>query len=361
MAVTSLKSGSGSSGLVELASGVDALYCSGRGLLPADVIGRLELGRDEAEVTGESAPVEFGGVLFELMPHSLGRYRYRLDHPNGVLGVTQSDTLPTVKIQPRAAFIHAVGALACIQWFRSSLDREILNLELTASRIDLHVDVQGWQLDGDDRTRFLTRATNRVTYEDSEAFSGFLFGKRKSKTYMARIYDKTLEMRHSRAEYLKDLWGSSYDPERQVLRVEFEIGRQGLADFGLREPEDVIEASGALWQYCTGEWLTYRSPTGDQTRSRWPVSPEWQRIQRSAVADSGIGLPLVRAGIRRGEGKRIVAHLTGYMVSYAAYFDLEGIEETFNALQPVVRSQCTSRELSFEKRVLKRRRQIGLP
>ncbi len=348
-------------GIVELASGVDALYCSGRGLLPDDVIRRLELGRDEAEVTGESVPVEFGGVLFELMPYSLGRYRYRLDHPNGVLGVSPSATLPTIKIQPRAAYIHAVGALNCIRWFRSCLDSEILKLELIASRIDLHVDVQGWSLDGDDRTRFLTRATNRVTYEDSEAFSGFLFGKRKSKTYMARIYDKSLEMRQSRSDYLEDMWGEAYDPDRQVLRVEFEIGRQGLAEFGLRDPEDVIEASGVLWQYCTEQWLTFRSPTEDQTRSRWPLSPEWLRIQRSAVADSGIGLPLVRAGIRRGEGKRIVAQLTGYMVSYAAYFDLDDLEETFAALEPVVRSQCTSRDLSFEKRVKKRRRTIGLP
>src|SRR5665213_3775914 len=242
------------SGIVELASGIDALYCSGRGLLPDDVLHRLELGRDEAEVTGESVPFEFGGVLFELMPHNFGRHRYRLDHPNGVLGVTSSATLPTIKIQPRAAYIHAVGALPCIRWFRSVLDEEILNLELTASRIDLHVDVQGWCLDGDDRTRFLTRATNRVTFEDSEDFSGFLFGKRKSKTYMARIYDKTLEMRQSRADYLEDMWGDSYDPERQVLRVEFEIGRQGLAEFGLREPEDVIAASGVLWQYCTEQW-----------------------------------------------------------------------------------------------------------
>ena len=338
-----------------MASGIDALYCSGRADVPAPFLRGLDLAREEAQVTGREAEILIGGALFRVQSYSWGRYPYRLVHDYGLVGVTDSEKLPAVKIQPRASFLHGVGAKSAIGWFREALESEVGPLLLTCSRIDLHSDWQGWQLGGDDRSRFVCKATSRVLYEDGGVFTGFLFGKRKTGTIAARIYDKTEEIQKTGNAYWEEMWGAKYDRDRPVLRVEFEIGRQGLSEFGLRSPDDAIEAAGGLWVAAT-EWLSYRTPGEDGTRSRWAVAPEWEAIRRASVAEDPCGLIRIYEGLQRGKFEKIVPNLTGYLVSYAALFGFDSVDEACEALVEVVTGFCLSRDLSFEKRVLARRR-----
>ena len=69
--------------VLELASGIDALYLSGRGELLSDTLELLEERRGCAEEFGLAAPVEIGPLEFSLAPHGWGKYRYCLDHPIG--------------------------------------------------------------------------------------------------------------------------------------------------------------------------------------------------------------------------------------------------------------------------------------
>jgi hypothetical protein len=71
-----------------------------------------------------------------------------------------------------------------------------------------------------------------------------------------------------------------YVPGTPVHRLKLEIGRQGLTEFDLDIPAQVLAAAGDLWTYATGQWLTHRSPTDDQTRSRWPLSEHGVRSKR---------------------------------------------------------------------------------
>lgn len=68
--------------LVELASGIDALYLSGRAVLPADFLARIEDQRQLAEGTSIPIPFELGGEDFGLAPHGWGAYRFCLEHPD---------------------------------------------------------------------------------------------------------------------------------------------------------------------------------------------------------------------------------------------------------------------------------------
>jgi len=238
-----------------------------------------------------------------------------LVHPHGRIMATASDRLPTFRVQPRAEFLHGVGAPGAADWFRGQLEAVVGLLELSVSRVDLHGDFQGWELSGDDRTRFVCRARSRATYEDDGTLTGFVFGKRKSGTLGCRIYDKTAEILRSGAAYWPDLWSAAagYDPGEPVWRVESEFSRQILGQFGLRSPESVIESAGALWSYATTEWLTLRIPSADTTRSRWAVDPTWEQVRRAAL---GVRIPMIpytcsdvsvhvgRAGSRRPRSGR---------------------------------------------------------
>jgi len=168
-----------------------------------------------------------------------------------------------------------------------------------------------------------------------------------------------MEIRKSGADYWEDIWGGRYDRDKPVVRVEFEFGRQGLAEFKISSPEDAIDCAGALWSYAAGDWLSLRSPMADATKSRWPVSPVWQQIRRAAVVDSDLGLERVYNGLRDGEFRLLVPMLVGYVVRYAAVFGIDTAEATCGRLGEVVSSSCLVRGLSFEKRVMAKRRELG--
>jgi len=346
-------------GPVELASGIDALYCSGRAEVPRGFLQVLERAREEADETEREVPVPVGDAEFRVQDHGLGKYRYNLAHAYGVVGVSPSLKLPALRVQPRASFLHGVGAQQAVGWFRRALEAECGPILLTTSRIDLHADWQEWELSGDDRRNFVCRSETRVTHEHGDLLSGFQFGRRRTKTLSGRIYDKTMEIRKSGAAYWEDIWGDRYDRDKPVVRVEFEFGRQGLAEFKIASPEDAIACAGALWSYAAGDWLSLRTPTPDATKSRWPVSPVWEQIRRASVVDSEWGMERVYNGLRDGEFRLLVPMLVGYVVRYAAVFGTDTAEATCGRLSDVVRSSCLTRGLSFEKRVVAKRRELG--
>ncbi len=181
---------------VEVASGIDGLYLSGRTNVPQATLSRLADARIAVETGSEPYDFEFGGQVFDVARHGFGKYRYRMTHPYGVLGVSPSEHLPPIRVQPRAEFLHGVGAMAAVAWFRSVLEAECGAVLLTASRIDLHADWQGWVPGWEDRDRFVCRADALAMRGDRGELTGWEFGRRDTNTLCARIYDKTLEIEH---------------------------------------------------------------------------------------------------------------------------------------------------------------------
>lgn len=347
--------------LVELASGVDALYLSGRAALPSGLLERLEEVRGAAVESGSPERVEFGGQEVWVAPHAWGKYRYCLRHSHGQIGLTPSKALPPVRAQPRAEFLHGFGAAGAVVWFRELLESECGPVRLSVSRIDLHADFQGWRLNGDERHRFVCRAECLATFEAGSEFNGLVFGKRTSGTITARIYDKTVESAKSGSAYWPEIWGPLHDPDQPVLRVEFEVGRAALREYGLDAPEEVLAASGALWADLTSSWLSFRVPTADQTRARWPISREWETVRRATIADDAFGIERTYDGKRRGELELIARGLVGYVSSTAALTRSSTLEETLPRVAHLVRWYCGKSSLSFETRVAEKEREYLLP
>jgi hypothetical protein len=193
--------------LNELASGVDACYLSGHGRLEPAFVERLERTRELAEAAQAPMGLCLGEVTFGLAPHGWGRYRYLACHEMGRIGFSTTGHLPVVRIQPRAELLHAVGPAAAVAGFAELLEGCCVELHLAVNRIDLFSDWQGWQLDGTHRARFACRAGALRSFEDGGAFTGFEFGSRTTKTFCARIYDKTAEIARSGADWWPAVWG----------------------------------------------------------------------------------------------------------------------------------------------------------
>ncbi|MEI8148340.1 MAG: hypothetical protein WCG62_04590 [Actinomycetes bacterium] len=337
--------------LVELASGVDAMYLSGRGELPRSLVEELVEGRRAADEAEGPVPFMFGGLEFGIQPRSFGKYKYSLIHSLMQIGVTTSASLPALRVQPRAELLHGLGPEAALSVCRDLGDQELGDVIWSLSRLDLFCDVQGWDLVGDDRHRFVARSRRRDTHEEGDEFTGFEFGRRATKTVCARIYDKTLQITKSGKDWWIDKWGEDYDPSLQVLRVEFEIGRQGLVEFGMEHPEVALCRAAGVWAGLTEDWLSYRSPTSDATKSRWPVAIEWESIQRASLRGDALGLDRVRNGKGAGSLRRITPALVGYLARMAFLAGANDVESSLGALRCVVADDEVVRGIHFSDRV----------
>ena len=110
---------------LELAGGVDALYLSGRTVLPQPFLDRLEQFRSLAEQASATMPFDLGGECFGMAPHAFGRYRYCLEHADGRIGISPSPQLPAVRVQPRSGYLHTVGLEAAVARFRQVLETRV--------------------------------------------------------------------------------------------------------------------------------------------------------------------------------------------------------------------------------------------
>ncbi|MGO9335105.1 MAG: hypothetical protein ACLQCU_13845 [Acidimicrobiales bacterium] len=337
--------------LRELASGIDALYLSARAELPADFLSYLELSRDWATEMRRPVPCEIGGTYFGMAGHGWGKYRFCLDHPMARLGFSTSRHLPAVRVQPRAEYLHAEGPESVVAAMRALLKHDLGDVFFSVSRVDLFADWQGWNLTLDDAHRFVCRADTRRTYEVGGTLTGFEFGGRKTKTFSARLYDKTADVAVKGSDWWLEVWGERYVPGLPVHRLEFEVGRQGLVDFDLDTPGSVLATTGDLWAYATKDWLTFRSPTADATRSRWPLAREWLAVQQATLTHRSVGIDRLRSARRSTSIARLLPGLNGYMASLAALTDAEGIDDIAGAIGQHLRDYEIISRTAFSERV----------
>jgi hypothetical protein len=341
----------------ELASGVDALYLSGRCDLPEPLVARLTAARETAREADGPVPFSFGGYDWEMQPHGLGRYHFRIDHPLAVVGLTTRERLPTLRVQTRAEALHsAMGPAGVVRWITSAITNEGLPIIWTVSRLDLHADVQGWNPTGNDRHRFACRAKTLATYEDDGALSGWTFGNRKSKTVNGRIYDKTREIAGNGHDWWHDIWGPKYDPAMPVWRIEFEFYRAILKEMGLSDPESVLAAVDRIWAYAANEWLTYRRPTNHDRTARWPLSAEWEKIQRVTLAGNALPMERIRAGRAAGGLRTSMPGINGYVATFAAWTGHDTIDDACAALPNYLRNFEATSGRTFIDRVTDKRR-----
>jgi hypothetical protein len=338
-------------GAVELTSGIDALYLSGKAVLLPELFARLEESKLQAQEFHGPVSFDFGGTTVGVSPSGWGMYRYCLGHLYGQIGLSPSTHIPQIRIQPRTEAIHGLGADGMVQWFENLIKEECDTVSFTVNRLDLHADFQGVVLSEADLERFVFKGKEAAFHKFGDQFSGFEFGRRTSKTVCARIYNKTMEVMKSGADFWPDLWGSRYDPSKPVIRVEFEIGKLGLGQFEVTTPGEAIEKAGAIWRYCTDQWLTLRDVGVDQTRSRWSIAEQWKVVQGASLSDGAHGIKRVYDGRKRGDLRKLAPPLIGCLTSFAALLGVETLEEVMDQLPQFSHRYERAMGKSFEDRV----------
>src|SRR5262249_57201029 len=108
-----------------------------------------------------------------------------------------------------------------------------------------------------------------------------------------------------------------------------------------------------LWRYAARDWLTLRTPTSNQQRTRWPVDPVWREVQTIALAPSSTGV--VRRRLEQATLQRIVQGLWGYVTSLAALLDRVELEDALHELRSQLEHYMAVKEHSFRAEVSRKR------
>jgi hypothetical protein len=373
-----------------LSAGVDTLVASVPDGLTTERLAEALEHRGMAQDSAETAVWEIPatGHTFEVLPHGFRRYAACLKSPAMQLRVGPEDeNRPAVVIEWRSAFLHQVGAEAAVEEAEqvaayfcpvlgegseasppphlrlAAASAQMPGRGLTASRVDLYVDTQGWVPGHADFSRFVTWANHRRVLEEPRQLhqegrevSGFTFGRG---AVMCRIYNKTLQLKKKGETWPTELW-AGMDPDQPVWRIEFQFRRAALKDFRLDgEPlhsvADVLAMRQALWEYGS-EWLSLRVPTEDTNNSRWPAAPLWKEIQEVVI-----GSPcaeLVRTRVREADEQRLLAGFCGYASSLAARGYGTRLSETLGRVQPAAEGYLRKKGRTFEKVTTHKRERV---
>lgn len=344
-----------------VAHGIDALYMSGWGLVPGSLVDRLQASRAGATRHRRSVEFDFGGEAWTLQPHGWGKYRYSLERDEGRIGLTTSGGFPAVRVQPRSWWLQQEGATGAVDWFRLAVAQELREVTWTASRVDLFGDVQGWAVD-ELAASAMTRSRRRQLHLDGQTVTGLSLGRRGSG--YARIYDKSALLRHQPADgWWHQVWAASpdYVPGAAVTRIEFELPRSLLVELDRSSVDAVLAGAGDLWAWCSGEWLTARTPTGDSNRSRWPISPAWSVVQAAFGQPDGAPVERVREMRRGAKLSRLLPALAGYLTSAAALLGSADLDDCLRQVGELVESYCAAKGQPFPARVAERARELPVP
>src|SRR5262249_2226974 len=310
-------------GLRVLASGIDTLHASARGVVRPEVWDLLEEAKRRAQAEEEEVSLDFPVTsgAFLIRPHGWRGYTHWLSSPDFELMLGRSEKFPAIVCQLHAAYLHSVGVAWALNFVELLLHHDLFAgaYKLLVSRLDLYADFQGWVPVLEAMHRFVGYGRSRRGFEQrNEAFTtgdrltGLMFGR---DVLVARLYDKTQEIRQRGISWLPDLWGADGQSE-PVWRLEFQFRRKVLVEFHLRSVEDTLASLQDLWRYATTDWLTLRTPTANQQRTRWPVDRLWQGIQTIQLSPSRTGV--VRRRLEQATLRRIVQGLWGYVTSLAA-------------------------------------------
>ena len=266
--------------------GIDSLYLSFPGRISLDTTIKLrqlkELAQSRNPLDKMLSSFQLGYHLLEVLGKGAGYFPYVLrDNAYYIkLSSLESSQLPMAYVQTSSQWLTLMGlefVMKELEEFISSLGT--LKESPQVSRADLYVDFittfpQEELQDGE----FMSRAKNVDTHTVGGLFTGHSFGL--GGDISARLYDKTAEIKVSKKEYLIPIWtAKGWNGTDVIYRLEFQLKRKALVEHRAKTVPELLIRLGAIWRYCTLEWLKQVIPSpSDDTKSRWPIHPVWSAL-----------------------------------------------------------------------------------
>lgn len=298
-----------------------------------DLFALFQKFKDKAQNSDGLLEQSIIGRKFLFHPGGRGSsYRFHLQFPEYQLYLAKQATAltsPNGYASFNAKSMWLLGLPECLQLINSDLAAMSGRVEkLLPSRIDLTAD---FLLPAPLTLDFLKahkvcRSRFVIPYCNGEDLETFYVGK-PSAPLRLRIYDKGKEAKKKGKDYFLDLWDrESFD---NVWRIEFQVRRQVLKEFGIDSAQNLSEKVYGLWYYLTQDWFSLRLPENDRSDRR-PVHPFWETVERCGN-HLGPAMLTQRCMSTRGASLEwYVSHVGGCLPSVAARMGTTNINDTLN-------------------------------
>ncbi|MFD0680343.1 MULTISPECIES: replication initiation factor [unclassified Paenibacillus] len=244
-----------------------------------------------------------------------------------------------------------MGLADCVKSFNNWFSKFNLQIsETKLSRLDICADTDEAQFIENDRRGIVTRAkgiaihgVDDSAYFQGKKFSGFVVGRN---PLLARIYNKSLEIKKSAKVWFKDIWiKHGWNEKKDVWRVEFQLRGDVLKEYGIHTIDDVLPVEANLWSSLTQGWLTIRTPKDDNV-SRWPIKRKWKVIQRAFLNQEAC--PLIRKKVIVGDSTRTLNQIAGLVITLAARNEFEDTPEALNIVDNWIQRKQDQKNSTFQ-------------
>ena len=153
----------------------------------------------------------------------------------------------------------------------------------SVSRVDWAFDYHLPSLDFDE-SHFVSVASKDSKHREGGRIQTLTFGRDE---VVLRVYDKVAEIeQQSHKTWLFALWDGVCE---DVWRIEWQVRKGLLRQFGIRTLEGLFERQGDVLRYLASEHTSLRVPTADSNRSRWPLHPLWIDLQERITQFGSLG------------------------------------------------------------------------
>lgn len=171
-----------------------------------------------------------------------------------------------------------------------------------------------------------------------------------------RLYDKSTEVvKDGKKLWFWKLW--DIEPCPDIWRVEFQLRRAALKQYGIDCLPDLYEKVGGIWKDLTERWFSLRLPDNESTERR-TVHAFWEAVQACAV---GFGPATELKRNLGGSGEVSIewylSHIDGCLTSVAARLGVENREEALRELAKRLNFRSAG---DFNKQVVMKAITLGL-
>ena len=316
-----------------VASGIDTLVI---GFLIDSYVGvndfealteaKNQAGERQFDKKGHS--VEWFGAEFSMAARGAMRYEWVMRNADVTVCIAREakggSIIPEVYVTFSSQNLWTNGVNGAVIEFERWLSKWAVISGTKISRVDVCLDVAmpfpviDIQHEIVSRARKKRRINESVKMEhhvDCRRDTGYRFG---SGDLVARIYDKTIEIKVSQKEWMKEVWkANGWDSETAVVRYEFQCRRNLLKEMSVNSLEELKERLADIWRYCTNDWLRVCDQGANTNQSRWKSKDYWTLIQQSFDL-FGQAYGVLRMKSKRVRYEHLLKQIRGCCVSAAA-------------------------------------------
>jgi len=269
--------------------------------------------------------VEWFGTAFNMAARGAMGYEWVMHNADITVCIARQakggSVIPEVYVTFSSQNLWANGLEGAVMVFKTWLSRWAVVVGTKISRADLCVDVAMAFPVIDIRNEIVSRARKKKRINEVERIehhverrrdTGYRFG---SGDLVARLYDKTSEVKISQKEWAKEVWKTEgWDGETEVVRYEFQCRRNFLKEMSVNSFEELVERLGDIWRYCTHDWLRVCDQGANTNQARWRSKDYWKLVQES-LSLFGQAYGVLRMKSRKVRYEHLFKEIRGCCVS----------------------------------------------